>query len=55
MSQREQHLQPYIEIAQPAGTELAKIVARLRKLTSRYLGTGLNGVTPAAKHTSDEQ
>lgn len=40
-----------INIAHPAGTELAEILARPRELTSRNLGTGSSGVTPAVKHT----
>ena len=44
-----------IEIAQPAGAELAEILTRLHELISRELGAGSTGVTPAAKHTSDGQ
>lgn len=48
-----------VEIDQLAGTELAEIfVAPLRKLTSRNLDTGSNGLTYAdsrAEHTSDGQ
>ena len=34
---------------------MAVILTRLRELTSRDLGTGPRGVTPAAEHTSDGQ
>lgn len=41
-----------IDIAQPAGTEVAEMFARLRELTSRELGTRSSSVTPAAERTS---
>lgn len=44
-----------IEIAQLAGTELTEILARLRELTSRDLGTGSSGVTLTAEPTKNGQ
>ena len=44
-----------IDIAQPAGAELTKILTTLREVTSRDIGIVLTLITPAAEHTSDGQ
>ena len=47
------HSDHTIEIARPAGDELAENLTRLRELICRILGTGLSEVSPETEHTSD--